>query len=169
MVAEIGHEPNRAYFDQRGNIHLNGATLFDGNETPISGPGTMFKMAQGRHTTSSASDVVETGLATVVQVFELLEPDDGKHAHKGGEGEADEGGRGHKGGRGHRPEHDKPEHEKHGHEKPPPTVTVGCAIGDQVAAPGSIVISSTETAGDDPTPKPATTFGKSVHWLAIGT
>jgi hypothetical protein len=32
MAAELGHEPSRAYFDQKGNLHLNGASLFDANE-----------------------------------------------------------------------------------------------------------------------------------------
>jgi hypothetical protein len=37
MASESGHAPNRAYFSQSGDIHLNGATLFDGNENPVSG------------------------------------------------------------------------------------------------------------------------------------
>lgn len=32
MAAELGHAPNRAYFDQSGNLHLNGAALYDANE-----------------------------------------------------------------------------------------------------------------------------------------
>lgn len=32
MAAETGHAPNRAYTDQQGNFHLNGASLFDANE-----------------------------------------------------------------------------------------------------------------------------------------
>lgn len=35
MAAEAGHAANRAYFDQAGAIHLNGASLFDANETDM--------------------------------------------------------------------------------------------------------------------------------------
>jgi len=45
-------------------------------------------------------------------------------------------------------------------------------IGDQAGAPaaGSIIIKTWQnTAGTDPTPAAATTFGKKVNWLAIGT
>jgi hypothetical protein len=34
MASEFGHDPNRSYRDQGGNIHLNGANLFDGAEAP---------------------------------------------------------------------------------------------------------------------------------------
>ena len=44
-------------------------------------------------------------------------------------------------------------------------------IGDQAGAPvaGSIIIKTWQnTAGTDPTPAAATTFGKKVNWIAIG-
>ncbi len=45
-------------------------------------------------------------------------------------------------------------------------------IGDQAGAPGagSIILKTWQnSAGTDPTPAPATTFGKKVNWIAIGT
>jgi hypothetical protein len=45
-------------------------------------------------------------------------------------------------------------------------------IGNQSGAPaaGSIVIKTWQnTAGTDPTPAAATTFGKKVNWIAVGT
>ena len=45
-------------------------------------------------------------------------------------------------------------------------------IGDQAGAPaaGSIIIKTWQnTGGADPTPAAATTFGKKVNWIAIGT
>jgi hypothetical protein len=45
-------------------------------------------------------------------------------------------------------------------------------IGDQAGAPaaGSIIIKTWQnTTGTDPTPAAATTFGKKVNWIAIGT
>jgi hypothetical protein len=35
MAAEAGHAPSRVYIDQSGNLHLNGATVFDAGETDI--------------------------------------------------------------------------------------------------------------------------------------
>jgi hypothetical protein len=49
---------------------------------------------------------------------------------------------------------------------------VTAQIGDQAAAPaaGSIIIKTWQnTTGTDPTPAAATTFGKKVNWIAIGT
>jgi hypothetical protein len=49
---------------------------------------------------------------------------------------------------------------------------VTAQIGDQAGAPaaGSIVVKSWQnTAGTDPTPAAATTFGKKVNWIAIGS
>jgi hypothetical protein len=49
---------------------------------------------------------------------------------------------------------------------------VTAQIGDQAGAPaaGSIIIKSWQnTTGTDPTPAAATTFGKKVNWIAIGT
>jgi hypothetical protein len=45
-------------------------------------------------------------------------------------------------------------------------------IGDQPGAPtaGSVIIKTWQnSAGTDPTPAAATTFGKKVNWIAIGT
>lgn len=36
MAAEAGHHAGRSYTDQNGNIHLNGASLFDANENDAS-------------------------------------------------------------------------------------------------------------------------------------
>jgi hypothetical protein len=49
---------------------------------------------------------------------------------------------------------------------------VSCSIGDQAGAPaaGSILVKTWQnTAGNDPTPTAATTFGKKVNWIAVGT
>lgn len=49
---------------------------------------------------------------------------------------------------------------------------VSCSIGDQAGAPaaGSIYIKSWQaTAANDCTPIAATTFGKKVNWIAVGT
>lgn len=35
MTAEVGHEASRAYMDQSGNLHLNGASIFDSGENDI--------------------------------------------------------------------------------------------------------------------------------------
>lgn len=35
MAAEAGHAPNRAYKDQSGNLHLNGADMFDAAEKAL--------------------------------------------------------------------------------------------------------------------------------------
>lgn len=35
MSSETGHQPNRAYNSQSGDVHLNGAQLFDANENAI--------------------------------------------------------------------------------------------------------------------------------------
>lgn len=35
MTAEAGHMPNRAYVSQAGDLHLNGAKLFDANEVDL--------------------------------------------------------------------------------------------------------------------------------------
>lgn len=49
---------------------------------------------------------------------------------------------------------------------------VSASIGDQAGAPtaGSVLIKTWQnTSGSDPTPVAATTFGKKVNWIAIGT
>lgn len=35
MTAEAGHHPSRVYLDRSGNLHLNGASVFDANEVDI--------------------------------------------------------------------------------------------------------------------------------------
>lgn len=48
---------------------------------------------------------------------------------------------------------------------------VSATIGDQAGAPaaGSVIIKTWQnTAGNDPTPAAATTFGKKVDWIAVG-
>jgi hypothetical protein len=131
MAAEFGHEPNRAYFDQAGNIHLNGAALFDANEVPIAGAGSGLKLARGQQNTVTAVDTVATGLTTVVAAVASLDSDPG----------------------------DDP-------------MLATASIGDQAGAPvaGSILVKTWKnTGGTDPTPLAASTFGKKVNWIAIGT
>jgi hypothetical protein len=39
MTIEAGHAPNRAYFDQSGNLHLNGANMYQGtNDAQVTLP-----------------------------------------------------------------------------------------------------------------------------------
>lgn len=81
MAEEIGHHPNRSYTDRDGNIHLNGASLFNGSEQDIkTAPAAVaagYKIARGQHTTVAASDTVVTGLATVVSVVASFDSDPG--------------------------------------------------------------------------------------------
>lgn len=35
MTAEAGHAPNRPYFSQNGDLHLNGGKVYDGSEVDI--------------------------------------------------------------------------------------------------------------------------------------
>lgn len=135
MAAESGHAPNRAYIDQAGSIHLNGASLFDASENDIkTAPAAVaagYKIARGVHTTVAAADTVVTGLATVVAVVVSLASDPA----------------------------DDP-------------FMVSATVGDQAGTPaaGSVIIKSWKnTGGTDPTPVAATTFGKLVNWIAIGT
>ena len=139
MSAEAGHAPNRAYLDQSGNLHLNGASLFDANEvdqapalaTLLAAVAAGYKVARGQKTTVTAADTVVTGLVTVVAVIATLESD---------------------------PVDDP--------------FMCSAQIGDQAGTPaaGSVIIKTWKnTGGTDPTPLAATTFGKKVNWVAIGT
>lgn len=81
MAAEAGHAANRVYVDQVGALHLNGASVFDANEVDqkaalnlaLAGVAAGYKIARGQATTSTASDTVVTGLATVVAAVANLE------------------------------------------------------------------------------------------------
>jgi hypothetical protein len=79
MAAEAGHAPNAVYLDQSGNLHLNGASLFNASEVDIkTAPGAVaagYKIARGQQTTVAAADTVVTGLATVVAVVATFEDD----------------------------------------------------------------------------------------------
>ncbi len=97
----------------------------------VAGAAGGYKIARGQATTVTASDDVDTGLATVVAAVASLEDDP----------------------------------------------VIGCdraqaVIGDQAGAPaaGHVYIKTfCPTAAGDATPKAATTFGKKVSWIAIGT
>lgn len=143
MTAEAGHHPNRAYMDQSGNLHLNGASLFDGSEvdqktnlaalvtTPVAGVAASYKIARGQLTTASATDTVVTGLTTVVSAVGCYDDSPGDA-----------------------------------------NTFVSCTIGDQAGTPaaGSIIVKTWKTAdGADVTPVAATSFSKKVNWIAIGT
>jgi len=54
MAAEAGHEPNRAYFDRDGALHLNGASLFNENEQDVS---ALLGPASTGSTTSAADSL----------------------------------------------------------------------------------------------------------------
>ena len=146
MAAETGHDPNRIYHDQSGNLHLNGASLFDANEvdqknslaaavaTPVAGVAAGYKIARGVLTTVTASDTVVTGLATVVAVVVSM----------GDDPSAD-------------------------------PAFASATVGDQAGAPaaGSVLVKTwkptTPGAAGNPTPIAATTFAKKVNWIASGT
>lgn len=77
MAAEAGHHPNRMYVDQSGNIHLNGASLFDASENDvksvISGTSAGVKIASGTATLDGSNPTaVTTGLTTVVSAVVTL-------------------------------------------------------------------------------------------------
>ncbi len=139
MAAEAGHATNRAYFDRSGNIHLNGAKLYDASEVDqapsLGGSGSTaigvaggYAIARGQTTTGSASDTVVTGLTTVVSAVANL--DDAPIVA---------------------------------------CEIATASIGDQAGTPaaGSILIQTWKTIGG--TPAAATTFTKKVNWIAIGT
>lgn len=77
MAAEAGHAPNRAYFDQAGNIHLNGASLFDASENDIkTAPAAVaagYKIARGETALDGSNPTpVTTGLTTCVAFVAML-------------------------------------------------------------------------------------------------
>lgn len=74
-AAEAGHHASRAYFDQSGNLHLNGASLFDANEVDqaaaiagaVAGVAAGYKVARGETALDGSNPTpVATGLTTVV-------------------------------------------------------------------------------------------------------
>jgi hypothetical protein len=50
MVAEIGHQPNRPYYDQQSNFHPNGSIIFDGLENPLAMLATITPAAGAANT-----------------------------------------------------------------------------------------------------------------------
>lgn len=139
MAETSTHFPNRAYISRLGNIHLNGASLFDSNEvdqstalkTALAGVAAGYKVARGQLTTASAADTVVTGLATVVAVIASLESDPVDDPFMC-------------------------------------SAQIGDQAGSP-AAGSIIIKTWKNTGGTDPTPLAATTFSKKVNWLAIGT
>ncbi len=144
-MAEAGHHPNRVYLSQGGNLHINGAKLFDTNEvdqaaniaalvpTPVAGVAAGYKIARGVHQQAAATDTIVTGLATVVAVVACWR--------------------------------DTPTLKQ---------MFLTATIGDQAGSPaaGSINISTFKpTASGNVTPIAATDFtdNLSIDWIAIGT
>lgn len=85
MAAEDGHHANRVYLDQSGNLHLNGASLFDANEVDqaanlaagtaagIAGVATGYKLARGETALDGSNPTpVVTGLTTIVAFVAIL-------------------------------------------------------------------------------------------------
>lgn len=79
MAAETGHHPNRAYIDQSGNIHLNGAALYDASENNVKNVVAGLSVAGMKIATGSAVALdgsnptpVATGLTTIVAAFVQL-------------------------------------------------------------------------------------------------
>ena len=81
MASEFGHFPNRVYEDQQGNLHLNGASLFDASENDVknivSGTSAGKKFVGGQITTATAADTVVTGLSTVISCGASLDDNPG--------------------------------------------------------------------------------------------
>ena len=77
MAAEAGHHPNRMYVDRSGNVHLNGASLFDASEndikTGVAGLTAGVKIASGTVTLDGTNPTpVTTGLTAVVSAVVSL-------------------------------------------------------------------------------------------------
>src|SRR4051812_34371379 len=70
MTTEFGHHASRAYIGQDGNIHLNGASLFDANEVDLTATlnGVAVAAVAG---TSEASKVPVLGTAKDLDVFKV--------------------------------------------------------------------------------------------------
>ncbi len=63
-TTEAGHEANRAYFDQDGNLHLNGSSIYaDEAGTAISGA----ELAQGADPASMVETVAATNVITAAE------------------------------------------------------------------------------------------------------
>lgn len=56
MAAEAGHEPNRFYEDQQGNLHLNGAKLYDASENEITALSSATELVAGA--SGTAGDIL---------------------------------------------------------------------------------------------------------------
>lgn len=77
MAAEFGHEASRAYFDQSGNLHLNGASLFNADEVDIktapSAVAAGYKIARGETALDGSNATpVTTGLTTCIAFVATL-------------------------------------------------------------------------------------------------
>lgn len=89
MTAEAGHHPNRAYFDQSGNLHLNGASVFNDGEADISGaleslvnaPGTKFYVDSGSGSDSNDGLSWGSALATIAAAVALCTANSGDQIH----------------------------------------------------------------------------------------
>jgi hypothetical protein len=71
VATEKGHHPNKAYFDQSGNFHPNGAIEFDGNENPLAMLASISNAANGANTTAITIQLKDGGgnnLAVVVPI-----------------------------------------------------------------------------------------------------
>lgn len=58
MTAEAGHHTSRVYVDQNGDLHLNGASVFDSNENDLS---TKLDLAVETVTTTNVIAASENG------------------------------------------------------------------------------------------------------------
>lgn len=67
MAAETGHHPNRAYIDQDGNFHLNGASFFDSNEVDSKG----YLTLRGGTVVNSSNGLssINTGLNGIIAAW----------------------------------------------------------------------------------------------------
>ncbi len=81
MAAELGHDPNRFYADQAGNLHLNGAKLYDSNERDVSNllnlnQSVEVKSANGAIASKSGVVVITKGSAAALTLAAPTAGDD---------------------------------------------------------------------------------------------
>lgn len=72
MAAETGHAPNRAYIDQAGDLHLNGANAWDKTEKALAQQVTFTPAAGGANVCLVTIQVKDGAGNNLARNFELL-------------------------------------------------------------------------------------------------
>lgn len=139
MATEAGHVASRSYMAHDGSFHLNGAAFYNDAETDISG--NLETATAG----VAAGYKIARGVHTTVAASDTVVTGLATVVAVVVSLQSD-------------PVDDP--------------FMVTATIGDQAGTPaaGSVLIKSWKnTGGTDPTPAAATTFSKTVNWIAIGT